>query len=199
MHQRALGSCGSRASSRERHSVGGPCVRSCRPGTYGSRVWRSWGSRRGGHGVSTALHDHPRHRAIASTNRSAACDVASPAAAAPTLIAAAEALSRGTYLSKSLLGARHQAPSCVSLAPQLKREWSLVANFGLSRRELSRDVRYLARARIPEFESSHPSHAVGSPRHKWAVSVGRQKVIIFIRASSPRAKLRAPNQWREYE
>ena len=36
----------------------------------------------------------------------------------------------------------------------------------------------MARARIPEFESSHPSHAVGSPRHKWAVSVGKQKVYV---------------------
>ena len=46
---------------------------------------------------------------------------------AECLIAAAEALRRSTYLSKSLLGARHQVPSCISLAPQLKREWSLVA------------------------------------------------------------------------
>jgi hypothetical protein len=28
-------------------------------------------------------------------------------------------------------------------------------------RELSQDFKYIALARIPEFESSHPSHAVG--------------------------------------
>jgi hypothetical protein len=54
------------------------------------------------------------------------------------------------------------------------------------------NLKYIARADISGFESSQPSHAVGSPRHKWAVSVGRQKVIIFIRAGGPRAKLRAP-------
>jgi hypothetical protein len=33
-------------------------------------------------------------------------------------------------------------------------------------RELSRHLKYIARARIPEFESSHPSHAVRSPSAK---------------------------------
>jgi hypothetical protein len=44
--------------------------------------------------------------------------------------------------------------------PQLKREWSLVPNFRRSQREFSRRFKHIARARIPEFESSHPSHAV---------------------------------------
>jgi len=33
--------------------------------------------------------------------------------------------------------------------------------FWPSQQELSRDLKYMARARIPEFESDMPSHAVG--------------------------------------
>jgi hypothetical protein len=33
--------------------------------------------------------------------------------------------------------------------------------FGPSQQELSRYLKYMARARIPEFESDMPSHAVG--------------------------------------
>ena len=35
--------------------------------------------------------------------------------------------------------------------------------FWPSQQELSRDLKYMARARIPEFESYMPSHAVVSP------------------------------------
>ena len=38
--------------------------------------------------------------------------------------------------------------------------------FWPSQQELSRDLKYMARARIPEFESYMPSHAVGSPAAK---------------------------------
>jgi hypothetical protein len=36
--------------------------------------------------------------------------------------------------------------------------------FGRGGRELSRHFKYMACARIPEFESYHPSHAVVSPQ-----------------------------------
>src|SRR5437667_11910665 len=40
-------------------------------------------------------------------------------------------------------------------------------------RELSRHLKYIARARIPKFESSHPSHAVRSPSGRIQDSSGR--------------------------
>ena len=48
-------------------------------------------------------------------------------------------------------------PSCVFPAPQLKREWSLLVSFGRAR-ELSRHLKDIGLVRIPEFESSQPTH-----------------------------------------
>ena len=48
----------------------------------------------------------------------------------------------------------------VSPRRQLKREWSPVASPSPSQQKLSQHLKYMVRARISEFESSHPSHAV---------------------------------------
>src|ERR1700730_1463297 len=58
--------------------------------------------------------------------------------------------------------AAENLPLATDTALQLEREWSLVGNFGFGRRELSRDLRYIAPTRISEFESSHPSQGVRS-------------------------------------
>jgi hypothetical protein len=53
-----------------------------------------------------------------------------------------------------------ESVAAYSRAQQLKREQSLAARFLPSRRKLPRNLRYIVRARIPEFESDVPSHAV---------------------------------------
>jgi hypothetical protein len=52
----------------------------------------------------------------------------------------------------------------VSPPPQLKREWSPVGSYNPSSTELLQYLKYMARARISEFESYMPSHAVVSSR-----------------------------------
>jgi hypothetical protein len=63
--------------------------------------------------------------------------------------------------------ASRDSTSCASPAPQLKREWSLLAIFGRANRSLSPYLKYMAHARIPEFESDMPSQAV---RSLWTMS-----------------------------
>ena len=55
-------------------------------------------------------------------------------------------------------------PSCVSPRPQLKRESSPVASSSPSQQKLSQHLKYMVRARISEFESSHPSQPERSHR-----------------------------------
>ena len=43
---------------------------------------------------------------------------------------------------------QNPGPSCVSPAPQLTREWSRLASIGPSQRDLSRYLKYMARARL---------------------------------------------------
>jgi hypothetical protein len=57
-------------------------------------------------------------------------------------------------------------PSCASRPAQLNREWSLVASLSPSQRELSQYLKYIARDRISEFESSQASHGVGCPARR---------------------------------
>jgi hypothetical protein len=59
-----------------------------------------------------------------------------------------------------------------SAPPQLKREFSLLANLGPPAEVIATSQvhsSYLARARISEFESYHPSHAVGLSEQKWSL------------------------------
>ena len=53
-------------------------------------------------------------------------------------------------------------PSCVSPAPQLKREWSPWPEFWLDPRKSARPFKGIFCHDISEFESYMPSHAVGS-------------------------------------
>jgi hypothetical protein len=55
-------------------------------------------------------------------------------------------------------------PSCVSANAAAQTRIVSDGRLWPGRRELSRYFKYMARARIPEFESYHPSHAVGSLR-----------------------------------
>jgi len=60
---------------------------------------------------------------------------------------------------------------------RLKREWSLLAIFWPSQQELLRYLKYMARTRIPEFESDMPSHAVWS---LWDMSRLQNCVLAMI-------------------
>jgi hypothetical protein len=91
--------------------------------------------------------------------------------------------------------------------PQLKRERSLRARFCPSQWELSQYLKYMARSRIREFESSHPSHAVGS---LWAVSAlgqrNSQRNLIAGRLNAPNCRAtiwhtpeKPPKAWGAWE
>ena len=61
--------------------------------------------------------------------------------------------------------------------------------FWPSQQELSRDLKYMARARIPEFESDMPSHAVGLSQVRIPQSICTEWRVIKMRSTQAHSGL----------
>jgi hypothetical protein len=91
-----------------------------------------------------------------------------------------------------------KAPSCASPTPQLKREWSPVASCSPSQQGLSQHLKYMARARILEFESSHPRQAVSLREQNMIQACRRRRLGRRMRSRYRRSFNRRPSRGRSW-
>jgi hypothetical protein len=94
-----------------------------------------------------------------------------------------------TSARERLLRSWPQAPSCVSANAAAQTR---IVSFGRrwpGRRELSHLFKYMACARIPEFESSHPSHGVED--HSEQISLLMRRVDVRKLAGQALGQARA--------